>query len=132
MYTYYADIVDVHDGDTVTADVDLGFNTWVHGLHFRIAGISARELRMDGGPEARDYLAGVVSGSQWVTIRSTKLGHDPADVMSFDRYVIAVQLADGRDLAGLMVTTGWAAAWDGKTRPVPYPPWPIPEPPHSP
>lgn len=30
LYVYKANIVDVYDGDTVTANVDLGFNTWVH------------------------------------------------------------------------------------------------------
>lgn len=126
MYVYRAIVRDVHDGDTVSVDADLGFDVWRHTAHIRLAGISARELSMPGGPEARDYLAGALPLDTAVTVRSSKAGHDPADVMSFDRYVIVVTLADGRDLAALLVDEGWAVPWDGKSRPVPYPPWPIP------
>jgi endonuclease YncB( thermonuclease family) len=127
LYVYSAVVRDVHDGDTISVDADLGFDVWRHTAHVRIAGISARELSMPGGPEARDYLTGLLPiDAAVVTIRSIKAEHDPADAMSFDRYVIVVTLADGRDLASLLISEGWAAPWDGKTRPVPYPAWPIP------
>lgn len=125
IYDYFADVVDVHDADTITVRADLGFRTWRDAAHLRIAGISARELAMPGGPEARDHLAGLLPTGARVLVRSIKLDHDPADVMSFDRYVVAVQLANGQDLAGLLVSTGWACWWDGRTKPTPYPAWPI-------
>jgi micrococcal nuclease len=119
-------VTDVHDADTLSADIDLGFDTWRHAAHIRIAGISARELSMPGGPEARDYLQGALPLGSAITVRSIKPDHDPADVMSFDRYVLVVQLPDGRDLATLLIDEGWGAPWNGSTRPVPYPAWPIP------
>jgi endonuclease YncB( thermonuclease family) len=125
LYTYRAVVVDVHDGDTLTAHVDAGFHTWQHSARFRLAGISARELAAPGGREARDHLAGLLPAGTAVTIQSIKAGHDPADDMSFDRYVAVVTLPDGRDLGDLLIQTGWAVPWNGRTKPVPYPAWPI-------
>lgn len=126
MYVYRAEIVEVHDGDTITCDVDLGFHLWHNAARFRIAGISARELSAPGGREAREHLAGILPPGSQVLIRSIRVGHDPADSMSFDRYVVTVQLPNGSDLATLLVNTGWACWWNGRTKPVRYPPWPIP------
>lgn len=125
MYVYNAVIVAVHDGDTIVADVDLGFRTAHNEAHFRIAGVSARELKMPGGTEARDHLAELLPPGTRVLIRSIKIGRDPADEMSFDRYVVTVQLPSGSDLATTLVNTGWASYWNGRTKPTPYPAWPI-------
>lgn len=124
LYVYAATVVSVHDGDTLVVDVDQGFHEWLHDAHLRLAGVSARELSMPGGPEARDNLAALLPAGSRVLIRSAKGERDPADTMSFDRYVITVQLPDGRDLAALLVAEQWAVWWDGRSRPIPYPPWP--------
>lgn len=126
MYVYHAEVIVVHDGDTITCDVDLGFRTWQHDARFRVAGVSARELSMDGGREARDHLAGILPAGTRVLIRSVRADADPADAMSFDRYVVTVQLPNGSDLAALLVNTGWACYWNGRSKPAPYPAWPIP------
>lgn len=44
-YQYNAIITEVYDGDTITADVDLGFNIWAKSLKLRLSGIDAPELR---------------------------------------------------------------------------------------
>ena len=44
LYQYEARIVSVYDGDTVRADVDLGFNTWRRNERFRLFGIDTPEL----------------------------------------------------------------------------------------
>lgn len=126
MFQYAATIAKVHDADTVMVDVDLGFYTWRRSVWARIAGISARELSMPGGPEARDYVSGLLPLGTPVVVQSIKAGQDPAGVMSFDRYVMTVQLPDGRDLGHLLIAEGWATPWDGKSKPTPYPAWPIP------
>lgn len=126
MYVYNATVTDVHDGDTITVTVDLGWNVSMQRDHVRVAGISARELSMPGGPEARDYVQGLLPLGTRVVVRSVKVDQDPADVMSFDRYVLYVQLADGRDLGAVVIAAGFAVPWDGKSKPTPYPPWPIP------
>ncbi|MEM9359958.1 MAG: thermonuclease family protein [Pseudomonadota bacterium] len=45
LYQYAAEITDVYDGDTVTADIDLGFHTWRRGERLRLYGINAPEVR---------------------------------------------------------------------------------------
>jgi endonuclease YncB( thermonuclease family) len=51
LYTYNATVVGVHDGDTCTLDIDLGFRT--HRIQpVRLAGCNARELADPGGQEA--------------------------------------------------------------------------------
>ncbi len=37
-------MVSVHDGDTFTADVDLGFGVWLKNQSFRLLGINTPEL----------------------------------------------------------------------------------------
>ena len=41
LYTYRATVTRVIDGDTVVADIDLGFRTWRHGERLRLYGIDA-------------------------------------------------------------------------------------------
>ena len=60
-YEYRAIIIEVYDGDTVTADIDLGFNTWRMGEKLRLARINAPEVRCkerSEGLKARDWLRG--------------------------------------------------------------------------
>lgn len=116
------------DSDTIVVDCDLGFHVWHNAQHLRVAGISCRELRQPGGREAKAYVEQLLPPGTRVRVRSSKVGHDPADVMSFDRYVAVVTLPDGRDLAEALVQAGYACRWDGKTKPTPYPDWPIPGP----
>jgi endonuclease YncB( thermonuclease family) len=45
LYTYKAQITEVYDGDTVTADIDLGFHTWRRDEKLRLYEINAPEMR---------------------------------------------------------------------------------------
>jgi micrococcal nuclease len=62
IYTYDAIITSVYDGDTATADIDLGFNVWAKKSKLRFYGIDTAELRggteetKAAGIEARDYV----------------------------------------------------------------------------
>jgi len=56
---YNADIVDVYDGDTVTATIHLGLNIILHSQKIRLCGIDTPEIRGDErveGIKARDYV----------------------------------------------------------------------------
>jgi hypothetical protein len=126
-FEYWVIIREVHDGDTYRGDVDLGFGMW-HDLSVRLSGASLLELDMPGGPESAAHVGGILAASPRCYLRSIKAGKvvDPATRMSFNRYVCDVTLSDGRDLATLLVRTGWAVWWDGRSKPTPYPVWPIP------
>lgn len=125
MYEYNAVVISVHDGDTLTGDIDLGFATWLRGRPMRLGGLSTLELSMNGGAEAGDEVRRILSEvGRNIRIRSYKVGHDPDDNKSFERYVVIVTLADGRDLGATLIADGWAVPWNGRTKPTPYPVWP--------
>lgn len=66
MYTYRATILDVYDGDTVTALVDLGFRISFE-IKIRLSGIDTPELRGADRPQgliARDRLRELILGRE--------------------------------------------------------------------
>lgn len=104
MYNYKAKIIDVYDGDTVTAMVDLGF------LHFqemklRLYGIDTPELRgeeREQGIIVRDILREMVLGKE-VTIRSYKDRQG-----KYGRYLANIILEDGLEVNQWLVDNGHA------------------------
>lgn len=62
MYIYRAKIIKVYDGDTVTAEIDLGFKIKIVEK-IRLIGINAPEVRGDEREEgliSRDYLRSLI------------------------------------------------------------------------
>lgn len=123
-YVYNAFVTSVHDGDTIHANIDLGLGTWnlgisrnTPGMAIRFVGCNARELTDQGGPEARDNLASILTPGTAVLFRSVAWdkfgGRLDADVV----------LLDGEDLIQKLIDEQWLAAWDG-TGARPVPPWP--------
>lgn len=47
-YIYRARLVSIYDGDTLRADIDLGFHAWLMDQSIRLYGINTPEIR---GPE---------------------------------------------------------------------------------
>lgn len=119
-YTYEATIARIIDGDTLTATIDLGFHVWLYDRTIRLNGCNAREIHDPGGIEARDNLATLLPPGTPVTL--TSIGIDKYG----DRIDARIALPDGADLTQQLITTGWAAPWDGHG-PKPTPPWPRPE-----
>lgn len=73
MYNYKAKIIDVYDGDTVTAIVDLGFLHYQE-MKLRLYGIDTPELRgeeREAGIVVRDILREMILGQE-VEIHSYK------------------------------------------------------------
>lgn len=63
MYTYTAFVTGVHDGDTITVNIDLGFGILLTNQHIRLIGINAPELKGKTKQEAiksRDRLKELV------------------------------------------------------------------------
>jgi micrococcal nuclease len=67
LYHYRAKITAVYDGDTCTADVDLGFKVVVRGEKIRLARINAPEIRGASRKEglvARGFLRELILGKE--------------------------------------------------------------------
>lgn len=123
MYEYNAIVRDVHDGDTITVDIDLGLHTWKHRISLRLYGCNARELKDPGGAEARDNLAALLPLGSRIVVRSHQPDRDLPEDKYGGRYDATVTLLDGSDLVTRLIADQWASPWDGKgTRPVPA--WP--------
>ena len=74
MYEYRAFVRRVYDGDTVTVDIDLGFDILVKNQKIRLLGINAPEIRgesRESGLISRNFLRERISG-KWVTLKTKK------------------------------------------------------------
>lgn len=71
-YTYYATITKVYGGDTFTADLNLGLDTWRHRLNVRLNGCNSIELKEPGGKEAQANLASILPVGTVVLLQSVK------------------------------------------------------------
>lgn len=69
-YTYHGTVLSVYDGDTLTADVDLGFDVH-YKARLRLEGVDAPEVtggeRMQG-QAARDHVRSLIEGKAVVII----------------------------------------------------------------
>jgi len=71
-YTYDAIVRAIHDGDTVTLDVDLGFSLWIHGLKIRLYGINAPELATPEGKKSKEALENILPINRPIVIETVK------------------------------------------------------------
>ena len=108
FYQYRAVITEVYDGDTVTADIDLGFNTWRRGEKLRLHGIDAPEVRGAERPQglkSRDALRERLLGRE-VTVCTIK-----DETGKYGRYL--VRIYDGGNPINLwLVDAGYADVYD--------------------
>jgi len=119
-YIYRATVTRVIDGDTIVVDIDLGMYHHEVDVPIRLRCCAARELRDEGGPEARDNLATLLPPGTVVLLSTAK-----PDKYS-RRWDASVLYADGdivRNLSAALVATGWAVQWNGRGA-QPKPSWP--------
>jgi micrococcal nuclease len=108
MYEYNATVKQVHDGDTLTVDVDLGFKQWAHDQQIRLIGIQAPENNTEAGAHSTAFLKGLLVPGTAITLvtvkdKREKYGRMLGDVFFGDIHVNTA-----------LVDQGYAVAWDGK------------------
>jgi endonuclease YncB( thermonuclease family) len=107
-WTVPATIQSVYDGDTVTAQADLGWHiSFV--VHIRLAHIDAPELRTPEGEPARSFLLSLIPVGSFVTLTSHSLD-------KYGRTLGTLTLADGRDVSVEMLAAGHAVPYEGGAR----------------
>ncbi len=107
---YRSRVVSIHDGDTITFDIDLGFGFQLNGLAWdgtprwscRVFGINAPELSTQAGKDALAYLQLILKPGDICQVVSH--GWDKYG----GRFDGTVTLPDGTDLAGRMLASGHA------------------------
>lgn len=98
-YTYAATVVRVIDGDTLYANVDLGFRMTIQ-ITVRLLGINTPELNTDEGKRARDYMR-MLEG-QKIVLKTHK---DPKD--KYGRWLGEIY-SNGENINSLLVVMGYA------------------------
>ena len=109
MYTYKAIITKITDGDTIEANFDAGFYTWIHEDRVRFLGYNAPESKGTEkafGKIAKTALESLISVGDEVVIKVTK-----AD--SFGRWLGEIYKNDV-NIVETLVSKGYGYAWDGK------------------
>jgi endonuclease YncB( thermonuclease family) len=110
-YVYRAEVLDVHDGDTYTVRVDLGFKTAIT-IQCRLHGVDTPELKVGTKPNppglaARDFVKVTLTNDVWLTYNPIVI-QSYKDNRSFERWVCDVWLQDGRKLADVLLAEGHA------------------------
>lgn len=118
-YRYDAVVTKIHDGDTVTLDVDLGFNVWHRGMNIRFYGIQAPELSTDKGKAALAYLRTFVKEGDRAVLESVKDKEDKYGGRWLGTIWIWVAKPNSNDVVLIslnktMLDSGHAVPWDGK------------------
>jgi micrococcal nuclease len=103
-YIYRAFVIDVHDGDTCTVDIDLGFGIWMRNQKLRFYGINAPELtgeQKQSGLKSRDYVSSLILNKE-VLIETQK---DKSE--KYGRWLATIWI-DGTNLNKKLVEEGFA------------------------
>lgn len=95
LFFYTAEVLDIHDGDTVRLLVDLGFSVHLK-IDLRLAGYNAPELNTPAGVRARELLVAKLDKCPFVLVQVMKTGSGQ-DARSFARYVGVIHNPDALD-----------------------------------
>ena len=104
MYEYRAIITKVYDGDTLTAEVDLGFKMWAKKIKLRLIGIDTPEIRTKDPEEksralkARDRVRELCLGKE-VVITTHGKG-------KYGRWLATVYIDGDLDIARFLIDEG--------------------------
>lgn len=108
MYTYKAHVVSIYDGDTITVDIDLGFDVHLKGLKVRMYGINTPEIKgatRSKGIVSRDALRSKILDQDIIL-------HTIEDKQEkYGRWLGKVETIVGEDMNRWMVAYGYAVEY---------------------
>lgn len=113
-YVYRALVVKVYDGDTVTANLDLGMSI-TRKCSCRLAGVDTPEIRTKVAGEkeaayaARDRVRELIL-DKWVTLQSIEKPD------KYGRLLVQIWTDDDVNVNDLLVEEGHAISYDGGTK----------------
>lgn len=115
-YVSKAQVLDWVDGDTVDLEVDLWFRFYAR-MRFRLNGIDTPERGKPGYKEATKFNEEHAPVDSFILIQSMKPSKsDRYGADKYGRYLIDIQLPDGRILNDLLVEVSLAVPYDGGTK----------------
>lgn len=112
MYEYYANIVDVKDGDTIVVNQDMGRRLWIHDEVVRLNRINCPKLGSEVGDQAAAFVDKLIG--QKIKLRTVK--YDQTE--KYGRYLADVIVYPGTPqeycLNDYLVQIGLGVYWNGK------------------
>lgn len=115
MNTYPAVVVKVTDGDTLKAELDLGFSISTR-QRLRLNGLNTPEKNTPEGKAAKSWV------KDWLTEHGPALIVETHAQEKYGRWLATVTTADGACLNTDLINAGQAAPYDGHgPRPLPAP-----------
>ena len=112
-YNYLVDNIQVYDGDTIRADIDLGFGIWARNQKLRLAGINTPELNSKDPQEkvkayeVRDYIRDLLKNNDQTAVRTI---HDKKG--KYGRW-LAILFIDGININEMLIELGMAKTYQG-------------------
>lgn len=119
MYEYECVLTEVYDGDTITVDIDLGFDVWLRRQRVRLAGIDAPEIRARDAEEkrmavlARERLSAVLAQRGGRPLRLVVQEYNATE--KYGR-ILGRVFADGVDAAQVLLAERLVKPYDGGKR----------------
>ena len=110
MYEYKAVITKVYDGDTLTAEIDLGFKMWAKKVKLRLVGVDTPEIRTKDPVEkelaikARDRVRDLCLGKE-VIVKTHGKG-------KYGRWLASVYVNGDLDLGRFLISEGFAKIYE--------------------
>ena len=110
MYEYKAVITKVYDGDTLTAEVDLGFKMWAKKVKLRLVGVDTPEIRTKDPIEkelaikARDKVRDLCLGKE-VIVKTHGKG-------KYGRWLASVYVDGDLDVGRYLISEGFAKTYE--------------------
>ena len=110
LYQYTLKNISVVDGDTLKADLDLGFGVTLASKKIRLEHVNCPEKDTPEGIEARNFTAGWIMGGKDIIV--TVKNHRE------DKYgrILGSVIMDGESLADLLKINNHGVAYEGGKR----------------
>ena len=109
-HRYRAHVVSVYDGDTITVNVNLGFNIIMNNQKIRLFGINTPEVRGEERPEGlkiKEIVKNMIEGKDIILYTiSDKNGNDKTG--SFKRYLGIIVTQDGINVNKYLIDNNYA------------------------
>jgi micrococcal nuclease len=111
MYTYKAIVKSIYDGDTIRADIDLGFGVILSDQSLRLLGIDAPEVRGEERPQglaSRKFVVERIPVGSEITITTVKDRKE-----KFGRYLATIFYGnDAKNLNEELIAYGHARIYE--------------------
>lgn len=109
LYFYNGTVTSIYDGDTIRADVDLGFNVVISDMKLRLDGIDTPEIRGEERPLgliAKEFVEERIPVGSQIQIMTVK------DVTGkYGRYLATIFYDGGRNLNEELIESGNATIY---------------------